>query len=151
MIGQDILNRVGVARAISPVTQTNADTALVSQIIDMSQYLGGMFVIASGTLSDADATFAVTMDESDASDLSGSNAVAAVDLLPTPNNLVSTAALTLASFTFAADDAVRTIGYNGTKNYVRLTITPTGNNAGAAPLAAIWVGIPRNRGMVTGA
>ena len=40
-------------------------------------------LITPGSIADADATFAVTVDEGDASDLSGSNSVAAADLLGT--------------------------------------------------------------------
>lgn len=150
MIGRDLHNTLSYQRAVSPVTQTNSDAALVSQIIDMAALLGLEFVIAIGTLSDADATFAVLMEESDASDLSGSNAVADVDMLPTPNNISSTAPEAAASFTFAADDTIKTIGYVGIKRYVRLTITPSGNGAGAASLAVVAVGLPRMSGNVTG-
>lgn len=147
MIGHDLVNSLGVARALSPVTQTNADTALVSEIIDVSAYVGGMFVIATGGLTDANATFATTMDEGDDSSLSDAAAVAAADLITMTNG---TAALTAASFTFASDDSIFRIGYNGIKRYVRLTITPTGNNSGAAPLAVVWVGVPRKRGNTLG-
>jgi len=133
---RDLLNNIQVKRAISPVTQTNSDTALVSQIIDRQGYDTLTFLIATGTLSDADATFAVTMDESDDSGLSGSNSVATADLI---SQTSGTAALTAAGFTFAGDDNVRSIGYIGGKRYVRLTITPTGNNSGSAPLCAIAV------------
>lgn len=128
---RDFITNIQVKRAISPVTQTNSDTALVSQIIDRQGYDALAFIIAMGGLTDADATFAVTVDEGDASDLTGSNAVAAVDLI-SQNSL---GALTAAGFTFASDDQVRKIGYVGGKRYVRLTITPTGNNAGAASLS----------------
>jgi hypothetical protein len=150
MIVRDLHSTLSFQRAISPVTQTNADTALVSQIIDMADLLGLEFVIMTGTLSDADATFAVLMEEGDVSNLSDATAVADVDMLPTPNNTSSTAPEAAAGFTFAADDAIRAIGYVGIKRYVRLTVTPTGNNSGNAPLAVLAVGLPRNRGNVNG-
>lgn len=150
MIGRDLHNTLSYQRAVSPMRQTNADTAVVSQIIDMADLLGLEFVIMTGTLTDADATFAVLMEEGDASDLSDNTAVADADMLPTPNNSSSTAPEAAAAFTFAADDAIRKIGYVGTKRYVRLTITPSGNGAGNLDVAVLAVGLPRLRGNVNG-
>lgn len=137
----DLHNRLSYQRGISPQTQTNSDTALVSQIIDMADQMALEWVILTGGITDADVTFAVTMDESDASDLSGSNSVATTDMLGT---------LAAAGFTFTNDDQVFKIGYVGIKRYVRLTITPTGNNSGAAPLAVLALGMPRVRGNTIG-
>ena len=50
----------------------------------------------------------------------------------------------------AVSEILDRVGYNGIKRYIRLTITPSGNNSGAAPLAAIWVGTPRKRGNTLG-
>lgn len=147
MIGHDLVNTLGVARGISPVTQTNSDTAIVSQIIDMSLYVGGMFVILTGTLSDADATFTTLLEEGDVSNLSDAAAVADADMVTMTNGTAPEAA---ASFTFANDDSVYRLGYNGAKRYIRLTITPSGNGAGNAPVAAAWVGVPRKRGNTLG-
>ncbi len=148
MIGRDLHAMLSFQRAISPVTLTNVDTAQVGQWIDMADLLGVEFVIAAGALTDADATFTVLVEESD--DQSTITAVADVDLLPQPNNTVATAPEALASFTFAADDTVRGIGYVGTKRYVRVTVTPSGNGAGAASLSAVAVGMPRLRSNVNG-
>ena len=41
------------------------------------------------------------------------------------------------AMTQADDTECRKIGYVGAKRYVRLTLTPTGNAAGAIPIAAI--------------
>lgn len=147
MIGRDLHSTLSYQRAISPQTQTNSDAPLVGQWIDMADQLGLEFVIATGQLTDTNVTFAVTMDESD--DQATITAVAAFDMLPVPNNNVATSALAQAAFTFATDDSVQRIGYVGTKRYVRLTITPTGNDAGAAPLAVVAVGLPRIRGNAT--
>ena len=45
--------------------------------------------------------------------------------------------LALAAFQFDDDKECRKIGYVGSKRYTRLTITPTGNDSGAAPLSAV--------------
>lgn len=125
---KDIHNQVEVRRAISPLRQTNADTAVVSQIIDMSGYDVCEFVLATGTLSDTNATFAVTIAESAASNMSGSNAVAAGDLLGS-----------LPAFTFADDDKVFKFGYKGAKRYVQVTVTPSGNDAGNLDMSMVAV------------
>lgn len=145
MLSRDLINTLSYQRAISPVTQTNDSTAIVSQVIDMSTLHGLAFVIMTGTLSDANATFATLLEESDASDMSGSNEVADTDMLP-----LGTGQEAAASFDFGDDDSVLTIGYVGTKRYVRLTITPSGNDSGSAPIAVLAVGMPRHRGEVTG-
>ena len=114
--------------AIAPVVATD-NTALVSNIIDTNGYEALTFVIATGTLADADATFAVTVDHGSDSGLSDAASVPADQLAGTLAN---------ASFTFAADGACRKIGYIGYKRYVRLTITPSANT-GNAPIAVVAI------------
>ena len=127
---RDLHNAIKVSRAISPQTQTNSDTALVSQIIDMAGYNSAEFIIATGGLTDADATFACLLEDGNAANLSDNAAVTTA-----AGGLVGT----VPAFTFADDDKVFKVGYNGPKRYLRLTITPTGNNSGAAPLAAVCI------------
>lgn len=123
---KDMHNELVFKRAISPVS-VGDNTAQVSQIIDRAGFEGLEFIIALGSIADADATFAVTMDEGSVANLSDAAAVAAADMIGT---------LALAGFQFDSDNQCRKIGYKGTKRYVRLTITPT-SNASAALLAAI--------------
>jgi hypothetical protein len=122
------MNNLHFVPAIAPVVVTD-NTAQVSAIIDTRGYDSLTFAIQTGTLADADATFAVTIDHGDASNLSDAAAV------PT-SMLVGTTAL--ASFTFADDGECRKIGYVGSKRYVRLTITPSAN-AGNAPLSSMAI------------
>jgi hypothetical protein len=112
--------------AIAPIAITD-NTALVSAIIDTKGFTYTEFAIATGILADTDATFAVLVEDGDASNLSDSAAVPDTFL----QGLESTAA-----FTFADDSEVRRIGYKCRKRYVRLTITPSGNS-GSAPITAI--------------
>jgi len=131
---RDMMNNIHPVPAIAPVVATD-NTAQVSAIIDLRDYDGCTFVIATGTLADADATFAVTMDHGDVSNLSDAAAVTAA------TGLIGTTAL--ASFNFGDDGECRKIGYAGVKRYVRLTITPSAN-AGNAPITAIAIlGLPR--------
>lgn len=113
-------------RALSPVSVADT-TAQVSQIIDLQAAGSLEFVIATGSLADADATFTVLVEHGNDSGLSDAAAVPDAELLGTEAG---------ASFIFSDDDAVRTIGYIGSKRYVRLTITPAAN-ASAALLSVV--------------
>jgi hypothetical protein len=126
---RDLISNINFARAISPAAATADNTALVSQIVDRRGSDSLALAIIIGALADADATFAVTIEHGDASNLSDAVAVPADQLNGT---------LAGASFTFAADDTVRKIGYVGGKRYVRATITPA-NNAGNVFVSAVWV------------
>lgn len=129
----DLFDNINFKRGLSPVAATTDNTAYVSQILDMQGLSGAVFAIITGALADADATFAVTADESDAADLSGSNAVNAVDLLGTT---------ALASFTFANDDSVFKLGFRPSgKRYKRVTVTPS-NNTGNAFINGVWITAP---------
>lgn len=116
---RDLHNNIQVKRAISPQNPGSGDTAIVSQIIDRQGYDALEFVIATGSLSDSNATFTVLVEDGDASDLVADGAAVA------DADLVGTEAT--ASFQFDDDNEVRKIGYIGGKRYVRLTITPSGN------------------------
>ena len=126
---RDLMNSFNVIRAISPVATAADNTPVVSQIIDRQGYDSITFVIATGALPDADATFAVTMDHGDVSNLSDAVAVPAAELVGT---------YALAGFIFSDDDKTRKIGYNGSKRYTRLTITPAANSS-ASLLAAVAI------------
>lgn len=127
---RDQMNDLHILNAISPVAARTDNTAIVSSIIDRQGYDSLTFGIAVGTNTDANATFAVTMDDGDAANLSDAAAVAAGDLVGT---------YALAGYTFADDAESRKIGYRGNKRYVRLTITPSGNDSGNIFLAALAI------------
>ena len=125
---KDLMNNVHVARVLSPVSVADT-TAQVGQIIDKKGFESLTYLIATGSIADADATFTVLLEEGDAADLSDAAAVADADLLGTE---------ALAAFQFDDDNEVRKLGYIGSKRYTRLTITPVGN-ASAALLSAVAV------------
>ncbi|CAG0966780.1 hypothetical protein MTYP_01036 [Methylophilaceae bacterium] len=131
---RDLHNNINVKRVISPVSVAD-NTAQVGQIIDRQGFDSLEYIIATGSLADADATFAVLLEESDAANMDGAAAVADADLLGTEAQ---------AGFIFSDDDKVFKLGYKGHKRYTRLTITPSGNS-GAAVLSAVAVlGHPAN-------
>lgn len=126
---RDLHNNINVRPALNPVAATTDNTAYTTSILNTLGFESVELVISTGSLADADATFAVTISESNDSGMAGSNAVAATDLLGT---------LALASFTFAADNSCFKIGYVGSKQYVQATITPSANT-GNVFLSGVWV------------
>lgn len=125
---RDLYSNLTFRRAISPVSVAD-NTAQVSQIIDRQGFDSLVFAIATGSIADADATFAVLVEDDDASGFGTAVAVADSELNGTE---------ALAGFQFDDDNETRKIGYIGNKRYVRLTITPSGN-ASAAVLCAVAV------------
>lgn len=130
---RDLMNNIHVARAISPAPATTDNTAWVSQIIDTKGFDSLTFLINTGSLADADATFAVLIEDGDDSGLSDNAAVADKFLLGTE---------ALAGFNYGDDNEVRKIGYIGPKRYVRMTITPSGNSGNAFVSAVAVLGHP---------
>lgn len=128
---RDQAHNITLRPVIAPAA--NADlgtTPLVGSIIDRLGYDSLTYGIITGTLSDANATYAVLLEESDDSGMSGANAVADADLIGTE---------AAAAFTYANDGVTRKLGYVGNKRYTRLTITPTGADSGNSPIAAIAI------------
>ncbi len=125
---RDSFNNIHPITCIAPVV-IGDDTPSAGATIDRQGYDSLTYVIATGTLADIDATFAILLEESDDSGMSGASAVADSDLLGTE---------TLAGFTFTHDDETRKLGYIGDKRYTRLTLTPT-NNSGNAPVAVVAI------------
>lgn len=127
---RDQMNDLHILNAISPQAARTDNTAIASAIIDRRGYDALTFGIAVGTNTDADATFAVTMTHGDDPGLSDGAAVAATDLIGT---------LALAGYTFADDAESRKVGYRGSKRYVRITVTPSGNDSGNIFLSALAI------------
>ena len=124
---KDLMNLIDVKRVISPVSVAD-NTAQVGQVIDRKGYAGLTYLIATGSIADADATFTVLLEECDTS---GGTYTAVSD-----DDLIGTEVL--AAFQFDDDNECRKLGYKGSKRYTRLTITPV-NNASAALLSAVAV------------
>lgn len=127
---RDLHNNVKFSRGLSPVAAGTDNTAYVSEIIDTANFHSTEFVVLVGANTDANATFTVLVEDGDASNLSDNAAVADAYLLGTEAS---------ASFTAASDDnTVKKIGYIGAKRYVRVTITPAGNDSGNIFIAGVW-------------
>lgn len=128
---RDHANNLTMRPVIAPAANTDLGTTpLVGSIIDRSGYETLTYAIITGTLSDANATYAVLLEESDDSGMSGATAVADTDLIGTEAD---------AAFNYGDDGETRKLGYVGDMRYTRLTITPTGADSGNSPIAAVAI------------
>ncbi len=125
---RDLYNTIKAVPSIAPVVITNANTAQVGAVVDRLGYEGVLYVVQTGTLSDADATTTFLMEHGDASNLSDAAAVPDSELFGTEAG---------SAVTFTNDGVTRKLGYRGTKRYTRLTITPAANDAGSIPISAM--------------
>ncbi len=130
MATKDIHNNLHFVPLITPVAARTDDTAIVSAIIDTKGYESAEFVLVTGANTDVNATFAVLVEDGNNSGLSDNVAVADAQLLGTEAG---------AAFTFADDGECRKIGYLGNKRYVRVTVTPSGNDSGNIFIAGVAV------------
>ncbi|QWY83294.1 hypothetical protein [Rhizobium phage RHph_X2_25] len=129
MASKDSYNNIHPVIAIAPITLTDG-TALVSGAIDTAGYESVTFVIQTGVLADADATWAVVVKDGDTST---QGAHAAVD----DKFLLGTEAA--AGFAFGDDGEARKIGYIGGKRYVSIEIDDVTANTGSAPIAVVAI------------
>lgn len=125
---KDLHNTLKFTRVISPISQAG-NTAMVGAIIDRQGFDSLEFAITLGTITTAGTAYTTLLEEGSASDLTGSNAVADADLIGTE---------ALASFVDSEVNTTKTLGYKGSKRYVRLTMTPAGNT-GASTMSAIAI------------
>lgn len=132
---RDLASHIKAIRGLSPVAAGTDNTAYVSQIANVAGFDSLTWLTLIGANTDADATFTMLMEEGDESDLSDAAAVADSDLIGTEAG---------ASFLFSDDNKVSKLGYKGSKQYVRVTITPANNAAGNIFIAGCWLlGHPR--------
>jgi hypothetical protein len=130
---RELHDNIDVKPGIFPAAAITDNTAFVSQILDMQGLQSAEFVILTGALTDADATFTVLAEEGEQANLSDNTAIDDRDLLGLESQ---------ASFTFAADNKVFKLGLRPSgKRFKRVTITPA-NNTGNAFVAGVWVTRP---------
>lgn len=135
MAPRDLKNNI----IVNPVLHADAadNTPVVGLVQDHRSSKSHTYVIHAGQLVDADATFTVLLEESDAP-ASGFTPVGDDFMLGLESQ---------ASFQFDGDNTVKTLGYIGYKRYSRLTITPAANS-GAASYSAVCIEQPNIRGTV---
>ena len=122
----DLHTNFNKVQALAPAAITD-NTAQVCTVVDNKNYDAVEYIINIGVLADADATFTVLLEDS-ADDVTYT-AVADDFLLGTE---------ALASFTFADDSQIKSLGYNGSARYTRMTITPA-NNTGSAVFGVVAI------------
>jgi hypothetical protein len=127
---RDLASNLHFKPAIAPIAARTDNTAIVSTILDTLAFGSAALALVTGTNTDADATFAVLLEESNDSGMSGAAAVDDKDMIGTE---------ALAGFQFDDDVECRKLGYIGNKRYIRATVTPAGNAAGNIFLAGMWV------------
>jgi len=128
---RDLANNITVRPVIAPAANNDLGTTpLVGGVIDRQGYDSLVYAISTGDLTDANATYAVLLEESDAANMDGAEAVDDADLIGTEAD---------AGFTFGDDGETRKLGYVGHKRYTRLTITPAGADDGDSPIAAVAI------------
>ena len=129
---KDMLTSITVKKVTAPISGAADDVAQVGAKIDHQGYESVTYVIATGVLSDADATFTVLLEDSP--DNSTFTAVADAYMISQGANAPEVDA----SFQFDDDGEVRTLGYIGQQRYSRMTITPA-TNTGAWLIGVICI------------
>jgi hypothetical protein len=127
---RDLASNIDVRPVIAPAANNDLGTTpLVGTVIDRLGFNSLVYAIVAGTLSDANATYVVLLEESDEA---GSGFAPVAD-----EHMTGTEAA--AGFTYANDGVTRKLGYRGSKRYTRLTITPAGADDGDSPIAAVAI------------
>lgn len=138
-IRQDIQNNIPLVTSSAPTGTSSDNTAITlpsaSTGFDMTGFTAVNLLLIAGTLADADATFAVELRESDATN-GTYTAIADADLIA----LESTVA-----FAFGDDNIVKQIGVVPRNKFLRAVITPS-SNASAAAFTAVLQGVKNFNG-----
>ncbi|EGF93739.1 hypothetical protein ABI_21810 [Asticcacaulis biprosthecium C19] len=124
----DHISKLLPVAAITPVAARTNNTAITSTALDLQGCGSASFVLLTGANTDANATFALEIQESN--DDATYTAVADADLIGTEAQ---------ASFDFSKDNLTFWIGYKGSKRYLKAVVTPSGNDSGDIFLSAVWL------------
>ncbi len=127
---RDLHNHIHTVPLIAPIAARTDNTPIVSAIIRRKGFQSLELVLITGTETDANATFTVLVEDGAQANLSDAVAVPDAQLLGTE---------LLAGFQFDDDVETRKIGYVGDKEYVRVTVTPAGNDAGNIFIAGVAI------------
>lgn len=128
MAKKDLRNQVTVARAFSQ--SITGATPVNTNLVDLQNYESATLAVATGTVTTA-GVITFRLQESDSTLGSSFTDVAASDLIGNPADLTVNAD--------NQDDVMRgTLGYIGTRRYLRAVITGNASTSGAAVLG-LWV------------
>jgi hypothetical protein len=126
----DMRSETTIAHGI--LATLSGTTPAAGNIVDVADYQSATFALITGVVADAGAAAGITfvVQESDTTAASGFAAVADADLLGSEAGL----AITLDSLDGVA---IGTIGYRGSKRYLRVVATGTADTD--ATIAGVWV------------
>jgi len=127
---RDLVHNETYEIAIAPAVATD-NTAIVGNWINVAGYDALSFSIFTGAITGTP-TFTVLVEDADAADQSDHAAVASNYLL---SRVPGVDAETAAGNDLAGANTATKIGYIGSKQYVRITVTPASNTSAA--LAAV--------------
>lgn len=114
---KDLHNNIALKTAMA-ITAKTGNTAITGTAIDRQGFESVEFVATLGTITTAGTQYAIEVQESDTTTSGDFTAVADVDLLGTEAD---------ASFVDSEIGTSKKIGYVGSKRYVRVKVTPSGN------------------------
>ena len=130
----DIFHSADIRVSTNPLELATGDTPFVGAEIEMQGAERCFFIISVGELADTDATLTPLVE--DEFGAAGFNAVADAQLIPT------TGAEQVLSDDAAGEDGILVIGYQGSGDRVRLTLTPASNTGViVVSVAAILTGM----------
>jgi len=121
----DMHHRVKQAVALQ-LAAISSNTTTVGEIIDTQGFESLEFIVQVGTITDG--AYALLLEESDASNMSGATAVTAEETLGV-----------LTGFVAADDDTAKRVGTIGKKRFQRLSIVTTGVTTGVDFIGAVAV------------
>jgi hypothetical protein len=131
MASRDLHNQIKALSAIDPAAIRTGNAVTTGTTIDTQGFESVEFLVQSGAVTDG--TWAVTVEDGDASNMSDAATVDAAYLVGAAPSIA------------AADDSiVKKIGYRGSKRYVRIKATQTGATTGGFLSAVAVLGHPRN-------
>ena len=122
----DLKNNIEPAASLNPAAR-NASANGTG--VDLQGYESALAIVCCGAITDG--THTPSLEHSDASG-SGYAAVAAADLV--------------GAFTALTANSIQTVGYKGSKRYVRVVMTVAGATTGAVNCASIARGNERHKG-----
>ena len=135
---KDLKNDVALLVAFK-IQTVSTNTTTNGEIIDLQDYEGCTFVFQTGTVTDGD--YLPLIEESVNSDLTSSNVVVDGDLIGTESN---------AGFTADDDDdKISTLGYRGSKRFVRFAVVSTNTSSGAVIGANVILSHPLTKKDIT--
>lgn len=134
---KDQKNDLALLTSTAPIVIAT-DTTTVGAIIDTKNYESMTFLLNSGVVTDG--AYAILVEDGDDSGLSDAAAVDDEFLIGTEAN---------AAFALTDDGVSKTLGYNGHKRFVRLSIVSTSTATGGLFNVSALLGNPMVRKDVT--